>query len=301
MAKGKHSAALFEVIARDKPLTQQPRPRIFQGLSAWLRPQVRPAPPTPILRTADDQAAHRPASSLTSGPAPVTVRPPALEHLPLPPSSTDEAPLLHVDNLRREIRLRLTYRSAAIAATALLTVVAMAYVIGRKLAPLPAGAQAEAAMGTAVIRQGPPQPAVLHLERSGGAASVPAPATGAAGGTAMTLRPPATQPVPNPGRVVRNINENYVIIQSYPASERQWAQEAQELLLRNGISCTIEEKVSGYMHYAVVGTVGFTQTRNNPQLDQYLARIRQISDEHIARRGRASFKAFEPTLKKWDR
>src|SRR5215813_725081 len=51
MAKGKHSAALFEVIARQQPSERQLRPGLLRSAAGWLRPRDRAGTGLPIYHS----------------------------------------------------------------------------------------------------------------------------------------------------------------------------------------------------------------------------------------------------------
>jgi hypothetical protein len=97
----------------------------------------------------------------------------------------------------------------------------------------------------------------------------------------------------------RVLGLNYIIIQSYPAQEKQLGDEAIALLASHRIQATLEQGLRGFGNlYVVVGTDGF-DAPSSPECVRYIQRIRTISDQTYGTGRR--FKAFNPLAYKWDR
>jgi hypothetical protein len=297
MAKGKHSAALFEVIVPTKSLSQQQRrPGMFRSIAGWLRSRPRGA------------SAGGSAPIEISLPAPEPVyepppRPPRRVSMPEPLAISYESPSIDEPvscDPRREFALRLNYSTAVIALLALGTVVGAAFIAGRRmvLGPRPLIAQ----QSSESIRMSPPNPEVTRvLPRTPVQVNDPADRGIPGGGNApKNLVPQPQQPKPPANPVIRGLprrkDVNYVIIQSYPLQEKQMAEEAKSVLTRAGIDCTIEKDLwKGW--YSVVGIDGFETITKNPALDQYTARINAVSKDAHAKK--KSFKAFRPMPILW--
>jgi hypothetical protein len=215
-----------------------------------------------------------------------------------------------VDPDRQEIAFKLTYTSAIVGGFALVVVLSLAYVIGRKMNAGPSGAIA-ATVSSSDIRKGEPQKGVMDLAkaRRDGVTSIapdndesanvidPPPAQ------AKTRAPvppphvkPATPPQPFDGK--RIINQNYVVVQSWPAQEKAQAEDAAKLLNQAGVSVTVVQGLPGWpaTWYSVVGTMPFERTRNNPVYDAYKQSIMDVSAKYA---GKTKWKRFEPTPKRW--
>jgi hypothetical protein len=157
--------------------------------------------------------------------------------------------------------------------------------------------------------------------RSGGAAGG---ATGGLAGVPVTRVPanpqapasnqPAVTHTPEanavPGAAAaglpRQVNLNYVIIQSYPESERRMADEAVQVLERGGVGATVEHGLRGYgNNLVVVGTAGFERgTGGTPEYQAYVKKIQRISDTAYKslKGSKRTFKEFQPNQGyKWDR
>lgn len=269
MAKPKDSTALFEVIAKTRP--QGPR-RWFDSLAKWLRPK-----------------GDRPSSVAGLG---NLAMPPASKPAPLP-LPVSGGPV--VNGQRREIALRISYQSAAIAAVALVTLVGLAFLVGRKSVK---ETQPLFSTSTDALRQQPPAPDVTKLPKTPVEAMATTPTTPTAAGQPQVAQQQPPQPA---GHVVRNRNRsvglNYVIIQSYPSEKM--ANDAAKVLIENNIDCTVERKVpaKGFHEewWKVVGTDGFARI-SSPEYAAYVKKIREISDNYAKKN---KFGAFDPTALKW--
>jgi hypothetical protein len=294
MAKRKNAAALFEVIHADKRFAQPRRP-------VWNMPS-----PLSWLRRRGNGDGHvavdvAPAVMEPGGQAaPAAPREPSKFWSLIPPM-----PRVLLDPDRHVMDLKVSYTTAIVSAFAIFAVVALAFVIGRRMSHPTLPALAE--QTTEELRAGPPQPDVLDVgpetapmamatqqRPAAPRTTTPPLATKAADPTSQAAAPQPNAPEMN-GK--RTVNVHYVIVQSYPEQERQMAQEACDLLNKHGILCTV---VTG-LHYApnwhvVVGVTGFDRVRNSPEYDRYVARIQQIGQEFG---GSSKFKKFEPRAFKW--
>ena len=96
----------------------------------------------------------------------------------------------------------------------------------------------------------------------------------------------------------RTVGMQYVLIQSYPPEEEKFAKAAVDLLNANGVLCTAETGVPYAPHwFCVIGVTGFDRTRNSPEYDAYIAKIKQIE----AKAGGTSkfLKKFDPKPYPW--
>ncbi len=133
MAKGKDSSALFEVINRSRPLHQQVRPGFFGAIASWFRSRPADGAAAPVYREAPAPA---PTATVPIEGA-FDVSPRSLA----PPISSDAPaqPRICLDRVRHEIGLRMSYMGAVVATMAMVTVVAIAFMVGQKVArPKPA-------------------------------------------------------------------------------------------------------------------------------------------------------------------
>lgn len=309
MAKGKHAAALFEVIHADRRFGKKTPPALSLSTPKWwFKGKKTQAPPA-------SSAAAAPAAPVAPAPAAphVAGAPEPIEFLPaVPGDPTAARPVdVKVNPDRQEISFKLTYTSAIVGGFTLLVVLSLAYVIGRKMSAGPAGAVA-ATVSTNDIRKGAPQPGVMDLAKA------------ARDGTPLSIAPDRNEsarvidaaPAPrnatpaqqrqqhNPGQTTlvvddpnRTIGLNYVVIQSFRHEQKALADEAVKYLREGGIGATTVKDLPGWQGwYSVVGTRGFDSVRSNPQYDAYKAQIMEISPKFA---GRSQWKRFAPTPKKW--
>jgi hypothetical protein len=124
----------------------------------------------------------------------------------------------------------------------------------------------------------------------------------------MANRAPAqqqTSAVPGAGGPVRVADGfrrtgglNYVIVQSYAASEQDLAVAARDALLAAGIGATIERDVPGWpKRLCVVGTDGFEHITTNAQYKAYRQRLDDVSRKLTAQSRRN--RKFEPQPRQW--
>jgi hypothetical protein len=300
MAKGKHAAALFEVIHADRRFGKKGSPA--ESLSTpkwWFKGKGR----------------SRAASASPAASMPVAATSPEpLDYMPSVPSDGGGRSVdVKVDPDRQQINFRLTYSSAIVGGFTLLVVLSLAYVIGRKMSAGPAAAVA-ATVSTEEIRKQPAQPGVMDLAKAArdasGVRSIapdgdesahvidPNPANGNV--TRAPAPPPLvkTSAAAQPFNGNRIINQNYVVIQSFPESEKALAEEAAKRLNQAGIGATVERGLKGWppTWYSVVGTMPFERTRDNPVYDAYKQSIMDVSAKYA---GKSQYKKFDPIPKKW--
>lgn len=286
MPRGKHAAALFEVINPGKPNRLSDRRLGLRASLGWLRRPSRSA-----------------ALSEPTAPPPV-VAPPA----PPPPAAADRPPVqparntLALDPDRHELSMRLTYTSAIIAVVAVGAVVALAYLLGRQWATPRHLLLADRT--TADIRSQPPQPSVLQVQArratgeveasSPNMAAVPAPTQGPQVQWNDPHQRPATY---SAAGLPRSVGLNYIIVQSY--QDEKTANEVRDFLVQNGVACTVEKSLPGWAAnwYSVVTTQGFERISDVPEYHDLTRRIRALSERFAPRR--ASFNAFDPRAYKW--
>jgi hypothetical protein len=290
MAKGKHAAALFEVIHSGRYPQNQGS---LLTPKWWFKRKGRSEdPPRDIGAARPTDSVPDPTASATGSDAPARTAMPGVN--------------VSVDPERQHITFRVTYTSAIVAVFATLVVVAMAYLVGRKMSAGPAPAVASET--SEQLRQKPPQPDVLNVTPPGSIANnaaeqparEPEAAISSRGSEPDGADPRGAAPAPPPEPGVRSVNLNYVVVQSYP--DEKGAAEARDALVKAGINCTIEQGLPRLglpnTWYAVVGTQGFTKP-SNAECQAYLARINQVSEQYA--RSKRSFKAFQPLAYKWDK
>jgi hypothetical protein len=171
---------------------------------------------------------------------------------------------------------------------ALSTLVAGAYLAGQRWSQI---RPVLTATTTEQLRALPRQPGVLQV-RPGDARENPQ------AESPSTPLPTGGQQQPAQSRK-RAAGLNYIIIQSYPDKEKEMATAAMNLLIQNGIDCTIEQGLAGWKPnwYMVVGLAGFkSPITTSPEYDAYINLVRKVSDKHADRK---SFKAFDPQPVKW--
>jgi hypothetical protein len=325
MAKGKHAAALFEVIHSGKD-----RSGLLRTPKWWFKGRRQAGASAPAAGSAShrgDAAEHEPAASVSAlahdsvesramePPAAIDPTDPSAPELTAPAHRTAGVDL-KLDADRQQITFRVSYTSAIVTAAGLLVVVALAYVIGRHMNRGPASAFAGPSSDQ--VRQGPVRSDVLNVNPNSSARAADsrypddALASGNAANRTQQSQPPtATQPkatnlpaaaappdAPAPFTGKRTVNLNYVIIQSYP--DQPGAEVAVKALAENGVGATIEQGMRGYpaSWFTVVGTDGFPRAKGN-DYDAYIERVMQISEKFA--RNKRSFKAFQPIGYRWDR
>ncbi len=270
MAKGKHAAALFEVITQgNSPKKSSSRPRL--GLPRWWA--NRPA----ASEAAEGGVSLMPAAAGRSH---------AAEHVPS---------RLALDRQQRILSLQLSYRAAALCGLGALALLGGVFTIGQRMGHAPSPLLS---LSSDELRAGPARPEVLEVGRTVSAAAETAPAPVRTASNARGLsepRPPATHTVID---TKRSFGLNYVVIQSYLKPED--AQEAKDLLIKNDIFCTVEKNLPHYGSkgwYSVVGLTGFDRIRGVKEYQSYIATIQKIGRDYDAKH--KGFKNFDPQPYKW--
>lgn len=300
MAKGKHSAALFEVINSTK------RPEaIAQSLRTpkwWFKGRQTPGSDVP----AEPPSFDEPAAAVAPDPAPAPRT--SMRSMPLS-SASGRSSAVHLDfnRERQELTLRLRYTTALVSSFFLCAAIGGAYVIGRHLNRGPQTALASSqpvAQAPQYLRQAP-QAGVTDVTRQ----RLVRPAGNTE--TAQVRRPQPEQtstPVPAKPAVAslvpasatttlpRVIGMNYAIIQTYPDSEKDAAKAACDFLNKNGIPCTLEttDYVKNPNWVCLVGTAGFTKISSGDYLT-YVDHIVALADKFPT----ARFYRFNPKPFKW--
>ena len=282
MAKRK-SAALFEVIHSDRRFPQ--RHGWSLGASKWFSRRRKAA--------AAEDAAPAARESSPSTPWRMWSWRPPFHKLGL-----------QLDPDRQTVAFQMSYTTALVTGFALLVVLALAFVIGKHSASRALPALAD--VTTEDLRNGPIHTEVLDVGTGGpqvAMASGPAPTPlGNARPGGQTARPASwTEPKPpTTYRETNGVRTNglyYVVVQSYPPDERQLAEEAMQLLNKNGVPCSVETKTAfAPRWFSVVGYNGYASVKNNPDYDHYVSTIQEIGE----RFGQGvKFKKFQPMAFKW--
>lgn len=311
MAKGKHSAALFEVINSGKhseSVAQSLRtPKWWFKGSQSTRPS---AVKTAAAASIAPPAYHEAEPAAPSHPDPTLAPRPSVSRSMPASSGSPRSSTVHLDfnRDRQEITFRLRYTTALVSAFTLCVLIGGAYIIGRHLNRGPQSALASTQQPPApqYLRQAP-QPGVTEVTHqrlihtnNGEAAprdqqrSQTAPQGGApapSSPTVSTLVPASAET-----RMPRTIGLNYAIIQTYPAEELPAAQAACDFLNKNGIPCTLEktEYVKNPNWVCLVGTAGFTKISSGDYLT-YVDHIIALADKFPSSR----FNRFNPKPFKW--
>jgi hypothetical protein len=137
---------------------------------------------------------------------------------------------------------------------------------------------------------------------AGGAARTTVGAAAPARRTEAAARPSSWTEPKGPATMVvndskRTVGLHYVVIQGYPAEEKQMADDAVKLLNGNGVLCTIETNLPyAPKNFLVVGITGFDRIRDSAEYNEYVAKIRHISDTMV---GTVKFKRFDPRPFRW--
>ena len=280
MAKKRRTAALFDVIHHDRRF-KRAGPPIGSLSKAAPVATAAPAPPPPPTAPPEPRAEARPAAR-------------RIKIIPDPETM--------------ELTFRLSYQNAAVIGFAVLTVLALAFAVGRHMSR---GTAATVGASTDAVRNGPVHADVLHPDRVDPDGSLPplsavdspvqAPDGHTPDDTAAVLGPTTVPATPGalahgPQRV---LNLNYLVIQSYP--EEKQAADAVAFLAESGVQTTIERNLRGWgaSWFVVVGTDGFAHI-SSPDYLAYRKKIEQLSLD-FANKNPRSFKAFQPMPYRWDR
>lgn len=330
MAKGKNSAALFEVINKSKGLKPGAAGQRSGGLATprWWFGKAKPTPPTseasrtsapppavsPARASSEKPSASvAPASAVATPAGPELARdrsaPPAQRPVVATPGGDDEQPGgIRVDNDLQEIRFKLSFTTAAVLAFTLVVLIGVAVMVGRSWTGR--GSVATGSETTTALLSGPADPGVLDArpgQRGSNAEDAAASPPGAGGSTApqtgIPPRPPQNtsaapdQPAAQGGRESRVVGMNYIIVQSYDASEAAEARAVVDLLASKGVPATVESNLTGFgKRLVVVSGEGFARV-NSPEYQKLRRQIDQISADQAQRDRR--FRRFEPTGYRW--
>jgi hypothetical protein len=301
MAKGKHSAALFEVIKNTKP---NQAAQSLRTPKWWFKGRQTPTE-TPLPEPSFSEPELVASESPSAPAAPVA---PARSSVPRSystDSSRSSTVHLDFDKHRKEITLRLRYTTALVSAFGVCVVIGLAYVIGRHISHGPQTAQASVQPNVQQLMKQPPQPGVTDLNRVRNVAHLqgnetPAPPRHLPDPTNnATPRPPAaTTLIPSSAetRLPRAIGLNYAIIQTYPPEEAQAAEAARDFLNKNGIPCSIEKTdyVRNPNWVCLVGTAGFTKI-SSTDYKGYVDNIIRLGEKFPT----SHFNQFKPAAYKW--
>lgn len=329
MAKGKNSAALFEVINKSKGLKPGAAGQRAGGLATprwWFgksKPPQEPSRPSasdarpvsgggpvaPVAKSADKPG---PASLSTPATAPSPGRDPAGPAPTRPVLASaggeDDAGGIRVDNDLQEIRFKLSFTTAAVLAFTLVVLIGVAVMVGRSWTGR--GSVTAGSETTAALLSGPADPGVLDARpgQRGSNADDASPAAGGSGGaavppTGLPPRPPQNtsgspdQPTAQAGRESRVVGMNYIIVQSYDTTEAGEAKAVVDLLSSKGVAATVESNLTGFgKRLVVVSIEGFARV-NSPEYQKLRRQIDQISADQAQRDRR--FRRFEPTGYRW--
>ncbi|MEO6434638.1 MAG: hypothetical protein ABIP55_02605 [Tepidisphaeraceae bacterium] len=312
MAKRKNVAALFEVIHTD---SRFPRRHETVGWTGGLRGRA-----SRWFGRRGSSDAPAPVETIEYARPDVPAGPSMFERLGRMLPALPSLPSLPRFNLSRDedrqtVRFQLSYTAAAIGIFALVAGIALAYVVGHQTAQRPRPALAEAP--TEELKDGPvtadvldignaDEPAPLALAAGPARSGAPAQTPGAGSAPprrAETAARPASWTEPKgPTTLVvsdakRTVGLHYVVIQGYPAEEKQMADEAVKLLNGNGVLCTIETGLPyAPRNFLVVGITGFDRIRDSHEYDEYIGKIKHISETMV---GTVKFKRFDPRPFRW--
>ncbi len=200
----------------------------------------------------DDEPVPRPprTSRRSAGPRPSALKP-------------DVDPPLSFDRTAGEVRVRLSYAGAILAATILLLVLVIAYLAGTRAGGPTADSAADASAAAPAAAGSGMMAAVSTTSPS--AAAEP---------TAPVLPATAAEPAAAAEPVARQVGMMYVVMQSYP--DRETARRAADFLIRAGVPCDVVHSPSGVAlrdWYSAVGLQAFPRTAHGPALQTYLQQL----------------------------
>ena len=335
MAKGKHSPALFEVVHGKKHSDNSAS--ILRTPNWWFKGRHRgPVAPVmevserPVF-TDEVDPTLRGLPSPTAEPEPAPAPPPADYESPpydptafvMPQPRRGSAFQVVVDRDRQELFVRVRYTTAIVAGFAVFVLISLAYITGRSMSRGPASALAT--QTSEEVAAGPVEKGVLEVGGrstatgafttstpglgTGGVSAQPAPSrptetsTGSTGGsisvptTGRSAAPAAPAKTPDYENGKRIVGRQYIVVQAYAGNQRALAEEARDFLLKNGVSCTVEQNVNGWPStwHCVVSTQGFDRA-SGPAFEAYKAQATQIGDAFA---GKSAWKRFEPAGVRW--
>ena len=277
MAKGKRSVALFDVLSKDKRYAQ--KSPTFPTTSKYT---LKPNPKTPSGPTGDDDfSENTPRTAKPAGPPISALIRQQWEKL----SARIQPTLLPI---KQWIIRQNAVLAGAATAFALIGIVALVRHHSHS-----AAANHDLAMLDR-IRSQPANPSVLQIASN----NTNRPAAETAPIPTDDARTAGDTHAPDPANPTRQINLNYVLIQSYPTPKL--AQQACDFLNQNGIPCTIERNVRNWSssYYLVIGLKGFPRARG-PEYEAYRDQILDLNAKFAP--SVHNFKRFEPMAIKWDR
>ena len=266
MAKGKHSAALFEVIhSAKKPECIAQRMRTpkwwFKGnrTSAIVAPSAEP-----VTSETDPTAPQLPSQA------------PAFDRTR---SSTAH---LGFDRGRQELTFRLRYTTVLVSGFAICVLVGLAYVVGRHLGHGPQTASAAEQPSIEQLKQLPANPNVINVTKTKRSAP---PADGshvplASSNSAASRQLTGNSLVPKSAytQLPRKLKLDYVIIGVYPTGEEARAKAARDFFTAHGVPCTLAKTTWAPQWISLVGTAGFPSL-SDPDLKLYQLSILKAAGE----------------------
>lgn len=266
MAKGKHAAALFEVIHSNKK--SEPATGALRTPKWWFksRPAIRRVPsPQPEVVTAE----YPP--TITPDPEPATA------------IMESDGSRGRMGRSRSELNLRMRFSTLVVSGFAVLMALGIAYVLGKHATEGPQTASA----GTDVIqttRHTPVTPGALDVPHrnvrtnAGGSTAVPprhfdAPKISQTPAVAKNIEPEPQIDLSGP----RVIGRNYIIVMTFPPERKAEAQKACDTLVQHGVPCTIEKApaqvIDPHRNYlAVISSRGFDHT-SDPICTSYVRKV----------------------------
>jgi len=286
MAKGKHAAALFEVIHTGK---NPPKSSLTGGIATprwWFKGRGK--------SESTVHPASEPAEPTVKIVERIVERPVYIER-PAPMRIASENALV-VDKESGEINFKLSYAGAAAAGFILLIVLAIAYLVGSRSSQVSQSEDFHLAPGAAPSQPAAPADTLLAAAMPEAA---PTPATPVepittikptADANGATISPTGSA---TPDKPKRQVGLNYVIVQSYP--DDAVSQRAADFLNKNGIPCTVV-KLPAYSMTSVVSLKGFDHVQHNPEMDDYRQKIETLGETFA---GRRLFDRFHTQMIKW--
>src|SRR5687768_15424742 len=177
MAKGKNAAALFEVIHADKRFgKKQTAARALSTPKWWFNGKSKIPTTSDPANNSSGSSSSAPAARDPNDPTQTVPRYDPTLHVAAPDPTASARPgavNVAVNPERQEIAFKLTYTSAIVSAFALVVVLALVYLVGRRMSNGPTPVLAN----TAEILKGEANPRVLDV---GNGSQAPAPTNGPA-------------------------------------------------------------------------------------------------------------------------
>jgi hypothetical protein len=303
MARGKHAAALFEVISSSKRVNTTAG--ALRTPKWWFKSRPTGAP-APLGEPAEMELQSH---FVAPDPTPEAM----VRHEPVAMAAGANGSRrsgFQFDPHRQEFTMRLRFSTAVVAGFALLVAVGMAYVMGRHGAGGPQTADASPTLPTTEIRKQGVVPGALDVNRRTPRTTVNSGNSGTNGAPPRRNEPvkpretintgiasdPVSDPAPQPTVGPRSTKLNYIIVQTFPPDKTQVAQQAVDYLKRSGIFCTIESAPVGYKSgwIAVIDTRGWEHTSTD-ECQAYVAKISTLGEKF----GKSRYDHFQPNLYRW--